>query len=365
MNTNAKSNRKSRGQALIFFSVTLLATLFLSSCERKEASSAQNPAKKTAIRIGWQTTWATQGQLALILKNTSALGQVGLEGDLKSFTYGAPLSEAALAGQLDVAFVGDQPAVNLLSRSTDWKIVARLMDFRVAIVVPTDSDVKTIADLKGKTLGIPFGASTHRFALETLKASGLNPAKDVNILNIDIVEQGDIVRSGGGKAWPKVDAFATWDHQIALYEQQKLARILKSGRAIGLVMMSQKYMDAHPQAAAAFLASFNMAYYYYATHQDQADTWFAAATGGKLTPSLLKKVAEIEPNLRAISVSQIDTTIGSDQLNILQQAADFAYANKLINSQLKIQQSVVTNLWPKVRTIIESQPTSQLVITSP
>ena len=361
MITNRKLIWKPWSRALFLLTMILPTALFLLSCERKEASSV----KKTPIRIGWQTAWATQGQLALILQKINTLGKFGLEGDFKSFTYGAPLSEAALAGQLDVAFVGDQPAVNLLSRSTDWKIVARLMDFRVAIVVPMDSEIQTVTDLKGKTLGIPFGASTHRFALEALKESGLNPAKDVNILNIDIVEQGDIIRSGGGKAWPKVDAFATWDHHIALYEQQKLARILKSGRALGLVMMSKKYLDAHPQEAAAFLASFNMAYYYYATHQDQADTWFADAMGGKLAPSLLKKVAEIEPNIHATSVGQIDTTIGGDQLNILQQASDFAYANKLINRQLNIQQSVVTNLWTKINAIIESQTISRPTNSSP
>lgn len=209
---------------------TICLATFLAAC----GESTEAPKELPPIRIGWQVAWATQGQIAMALQKTTALDVMGLKGDFKSFTYGAPLSEAALAGQLDVAFVGDQPAVNLLSRSIDWKIVARLMDFRVAIVVPPNTAIRSVADLKGKTLGIPFGASTHRLALQWLKEAALDPTKDLTILNIDITEQSDTVKAAAGGPWSEVDAFASWDHHIALYEKQGLARILKSGVSGGV-----------------------------------------------------------------------------------------------------------------------------------
>jgi ABC-type nitrate/sulfonate/bicarbonate transport system substrate-binding protein len=298
----------------------------------------------TPVRIGWQVAWATQGQIAQALDRTNALSLFGLNGDFHSFTYGAPLSEAALANQLDVAFVGDQPAINLISRTSDWKIVARLMDFRVALVVPPDSAIKKNIDLKGKTIGIPFGASTHRFALEVLKDSGLDPAKDVHIVNIDIQEQGDIVRAGAGRAWSKVDAFASWDHHIALYEREGLAKVLTSGTALGVVAMSESFIKANPEAAANVLAAYKLAYYYYATHQDQVNAWFSEAAQGKFDVGMLREVGAIEPNLRATESSQIMINLAPSQIATLQSAADFAFEQKLIKNQVNVTKAIDTSL---------------------
>jgi len=291
----------------------------------------------------------------MALQKTDALQLAGLQGDFKSFTYGAPLSEAALAGQLDVAFVGDQPAVNLLSRSPDWKIVARLMDFRVAIVVPTNSPIQSVADLKGKTLGIPFGASTHRVALQMLKEAGLDPAKDLKIVNIDILEQSDVVKAAAGGAWPKVDAFASWDHHIALYEKNGYAKVLKSGTALGVVMMSQSFLRDHPNEAAAFLASFKLAYLYYAQHQDQVDKWFVEAAGGKIDAAILNTVAAIEPNMTAKSLGDVSIAVSPKHVAVLQEAADFALSQSLVKSAVKIQASVLSGLTGEAERVLSSR----------
>jgi len=349
---NANKTRKVCGKAFLrsIASIAIgigLVVIFI-SCSKKKTTELQ------PIHVGWQVAWATQGQIAMALQRTNALELMGLKGDFKSFTYGAPLSEAALAGQLDVAFVGDQPAVNLLSRSEDWRIVARLMDFRVAIVVPPNSPIKSIADLKGKTLGIPFGASTHRVALQWIKEAGLDPAKDVNILNIDILEQSDMIKSSTGKNWPKVDAFASWDHHIALYEKQDLARVLKSGTALGVVMMSQTLIGKNPEEAAQFIAAYKLSYLYFAQHQEEVNRWFTDAAGGNFDPILLKTVAEVEPNMKATTLDQVDIEIGSKQIAMLQQAADFAQQQGLIKSQLNINQTISNGPMQRVNELLKA-----------
>lgn len=331
-----KSMRLNHLTRRVFVSVLVLASvgLFLTGCEKTRQADVQ------PIRIGWQVAWATQGQIAMALQRTTALDAMGVRAEFKSFTYGAPLSEAALAGQLDVAFVGDQPAINLLSRSQDWKIVARLMDFRAAIVVPPNSAIQTVADLKGKTLGIPFGASTHRLALQWLKEAGLDPAKDLTILNIDITEQADSIKAANGGNWSKVDAFASWDHHIALYEGQKLARVLKSGNALGVVMVSRNVFDNSPKLV-AFLSAYKLAWLYYATHQDEVNSWFVQAAGGTFDPAVLTAVAAIEHNTRAVDLQGIDIAIGDEQLAVLQSAADFALNQHLIKNAISISDVMV------------------------
>ena len=319
----------------ILLTVLLLSLIFISY----KLLNKQSP--DPTLRIGWQSAWATQGQLAQVLQKTNILALLNMKGEFKSFTYGAPLSEAALASELDIAFVGDQPAITLLSKSDDWKIIGRLMDFRVGIVVPVNSEIKSIIDLKGKTLGIPYGSSTHRVALKLLKEAGLEPGKDVKILNIDIQEQNEIVKAGGNKVWKGVDAFASWDHHIANYEKQNWAKIISERTALGVIMMSAKYMRANQDAAAKFLSAFKMAYFYYSQHQTDSNKWFAEVTQGKFDIDLLEKVALIEPNLSAKSLSDVHIEINSDNKLMLQTASDFALQNQLIKSKVNIEGSVI------------------------
>ena len=134
-----------------------------------------------------------------VLKNTDLLNQHGLDGQFTGFSYGGPQVEAALAGNLDVILVGDQPVVNLISKGAKWKIVCRLFYTRTAIMVPLKSDIDKMADFKGKTLASPFGSVAHREATLKEKAAGLNPDKDVSNLNTDILEISTLVQKGGEK----------------------------------------------------------------------------------------------------------------------------------------------------------------------
>src|SRR5262245_50571137 len=87
----------------------LVIGIQLAACTGEKTNSGPTP-----IRIGWQTAWVPQAQLAMVLKNTKFLESNGLRGEFKSFSYGGPLSEAALADQIDVLFAADQPAINLI-----------------------------------------------------------------------------------------------------------------------------------------------------------------------------------------------------------------------------------------------------------
>ncbi len=94
----------------IFVGIIVLGSIF--SILLKERESTDSAVKNlTQIRIGWQTPWATQGQLTQVLKHTDILKNNHIVGDFKGFSYGGPLNEAALANEVDVIFTADQPAI--------------------------------------------------------------------------------------------------------------------------------------------------------------------------------------------------------------------------------------------------------------
>jgi TRAP transporter TAXI family solute receptor len=80
--------------------------------------------------------------------------------------------------------------------------VARLYDDYVQLVVPRDSDVQSLADLKGKTVATGLPRSGVRLiANRVLKAAGLAPGKDITAVSEGIDTGPEQLKQG------KIDAF--------------------------------------------------------------------------------------------------------------------------------------------------------------
>ncbi len=308
-----------------------LCVLFLGAC-----ASADNPAA-TTIRVGWQVSWATQGQIAQTLNRTNALALNGLRGEFKGFSYGAPLNEAALAGEVDVLFTADQPAAALLARDDRWKIICRLMHSRVALYVPRDSPIRTVADLRGRTIAMPFGAASQREALKALRAAGLDPMRDARIVHMDIAEQAGVIEAGSPESWGAVDAMAGFDPTAANFEQRGLARMLHVSEVTSVVMLSADYHERHPGAAKDFLKAFIAAYHYYAMHQREAGDWFLSASRLRFDPAVLDVAAAVEPNVRAIALQDIDVRLTARDEARLQEAADFNADNGIAKRRVAMR----------------------------
>lgn len=289
---------------------------------------------RTPIRIGWQTSWATQGQLAVTLQKTNILSLHGLEGRFAGFSYGGPLNEGALAGEVDVIFTADQPACMLLARGAKWKIVGRLMYSRVGTVVPPLSSIQSVKDLKGGTVGIPFGAAAQRETLKALLEAGLDVEKDVTIKNIGIYEEMNVIQSGTASTWGDFNAFATWDPPFASLEYDKKARTIHQSIVTSVIVMSEEFIAKHPDAAADFLSAFVMAYAYYAQHPSQANQWFKTESKLDFADGVLDLAASVEPNLKATGIEDVSIALSETDLLHIQAAADFIFKQGMTDVHL-------------------------------
>lgn len=294
----------------------------------------------SSIRIGYQIPWATEGQLNQILKNTDVLAKHGLKGDFKGFNSGAPLNEAALGGNVDVIFTADQPAATLLTKSKEWTIIGRLMYNRVSLYVPPKSLIKTVADLKGKTVGMPFGAAAQRMALQEEISAGLNPKTDVKNVNLAILEQSDLVRDPNAVKWGTFDALAGFDPTPAIFESKGLTRNLATGKIVSVIVMSNQFITNNPTAPTNFLKAFNDAYDFYRNNQAQANQWFITDSKLKVSDDILKVCASIEPNISVTDEKDIRLSFTDDDYRIMQEAADFIYDEGLVQEKVDMKQYV-------------------------
>lgn len=124
---------------------------------------------------------------ALVGKERKLFEQkVGGEIAWKAFNAGPSAMEALLAGQLDLVYVGPNPAVNAFMRSKgkSLRIIAGAASGGAALIVPKESAISSARDLKGKKVAAPEMGNTQDVALRYwLKGQGLNIGSDVQVVS--------------------------------------------------------------------------------------------------------------------------------------------------------------------------------------
>lgn len=113
-----------------------------------------------------------------------ALKEEGVGVDYTTFQSLAPINESFSTGRIDIVFEAEIPAIIGRAAGADVRIAAMLSEVKAdEIVVPKSSDVKTIADLKGKKIAVLSGTGYHYALIKSLGKHGLT-RRDVTIVNM-------------------------------------------------------------------------------------------------------------------------------------------------------------------------------------
>ena len=112
----------------------------------------------------------------------------GLDVTVTSVEGSAAGMQQLAAGNLQIVSIGPEEIV--LGREKGVKIKGFYVQARETIyriVVPADSPLQKVADLKGKTIGVPSLASgSVPFAKALVASVGIDPEKDVKVLAVGV-----------------------------------------------------------------------------------------------------------------------------------------------------------------------------------
>ena len=316
------------------------------------------------VRVGWQVSWVPQGQFVEAMKNTNILQQNGLVGKFDRFNYGGPMIEAALAGEEDVIFLGSGPALTITSKSDDWKIVSRMEDFRTAIMVPQNSPIKSINDLKGKVIALPLGSVCQVLSSIALQKSGLDPKKDVAMRNVDILEQVNIVQKGNQESWGEIAALASWDPTPAQLEEQGKARVLTLLPDIGMVVMSRKFYEAHPAAAKNFLKSLVQSYDFYYNNKEISNNWYLSDAGVNYSAKVMETAGSLERNNKAKNIKEISLVFAKDDFAKIQEEINQAFSLDILKKQTQTNEIINQKFIEQAEDEIKSGNFPKAAVTS-
>jgi ABC-type nitrate/sulfonate/bicarbonate transport system substrate-binding protein len=295
------------------------------------------PADAKTIRLGWQTTWATQGQLVIGLKRSNIPQLAGIELEYPGFAYGGPLNQAALAGQVDILLTADQPAVALMSRTNKFKIVARMMYNRTCVYVPPSSPLTGLADLAGKSVGGPVGAAAERIALAAMTEAGVDLAS-VRFGNIDMERQAILLSAQAKDSkWSAFDALYGFDPMPAVFETSGAVRMLHCGQVVSVIMASEEMLTARKAELKNFLVAFLLSWKLFAQEPAALNARYLKEVDLSFSARALEIAAAVEPNMRAESIDQIRMTFSEQDLKTIDKASDFLVGRKAIAKPLDVR----------------------------
>jgi sulfonate transport system substrate-binding protein len=228
------------------------------------------------LNIGDQ---AGSGSQAL-LTAAGLISKLPFKAHWADFTSGPPMLQAMGAGSVDVGGVGDAPPVFAAAGGSQIAVVSALAGDPAAsaILVPANSPIHSVAQLRGKSIAVAQGSSADYHLLAILTRAGLR-IKDVTPDYLQPAEAQAAFAAGHVAAWD------VWSPFIEQAEAQDHARVLADGASIGQTygfQVASRAALANPSKAAAihdYLALLDQAYAWAATHQSAwAATW-AKATG--------------------------------------------------------------------------------------
>ncbi|MFI0849540.1 ABC transporter substrate-binding protein [Mesorhizobium sp. IMUNJ 23232] len=186
-------------------------------------SLAAEDLSKVVLRVGDQT-----GATRAKLEAAGLLKDVPYQIEWSVYAAAVNLHEALKADAVDIGSAADSPTVSAIAGGSKIKVVASFTNGGLgsSLIVPAGSPIKTIQDLKGKTISPSTrGSVAHFLTLGVLKKAGLT-ANDVKLAFLTPADASAAFQSGG------IDAWGTWGVYLARSIGTLKATVLIDGPGI-------------------------------------------------------------------------------------------------------------------------------------
>ncbi|WP_241050516.1 sulfonate ABC transporter substrate-binding protein [Achromobacter xylosoxidans] len=285
--------------------------------------AAQAQDAKT-LRIGFQK-YGTLTIVRALGDLDKRLAAQGITVKWTEFPAGPQLLEGLNVGSIDFGTVGEAPPVFAQAAGAALVYVGNEPPSPTseAILVPKDSPIKRVADLKGKKVALNKGSNVHYLLVKQLERAGV-PYADVNVAYLTPADARAAFERGS------VDAWVIWDPFQAAAQKQLGARVLADGTGVvknyQFFLAARPYQQAHPEVIQAVLEEIRKGDLWARDHRAEAVALLQPVLG------LDKAVVELAAERLAYGVQPITREVLQEQ----QQVADAFHALKLIPKPLNV-----------------------------
>ncbi|WP_133646230.1 sulfonate ABC transporter substrate-binding protein [Paraburkholderia flava] len=230
---------------------TGLAALALGATLPGARAQGANASTGRVLRIGYQ-----KGSLSILKARGTLekrLAASGTRVEWTEFPSGPPQLEALNVGSIDFGDVGEAPPI--FAQAAGAPIVyygqTAKRPASEAVIVPANSPITSIRDLKGKRIALTKGSNTHFLLVRLLAAAKLD-YRDVTPVWLS---PSDARAAFETRA---VDAWAIWDPFLAVAQKTANARIVADGTGVvgnrAYYFTSQRYAEKNDDVLRVALA---------------------------------------------------------------------------------------------------------------
>ncbi len=251
--------------------------------------------EKIELRIGYQKS----ASLFVLQKAQGTLEKrlLPLNSSVKwvEFPAGPQLLEGLNLGAVDVGYVGEAPPIFAQAAGAQFAYIGYdpAAPEAEAILVPKDSLIKSVAELKGKKVALNKGSNVHYLLVRLLEKNGLK-LTDIQPIYLPPADARAAFES------KNVDAWVIWDPFAAAAEKAIGARVLADGK--GVVNNYQYYLAArnfvgkNPKVIQALF-------------DDSVEQ-------GKWLKANVKKAAEVIAPLQGLPVDVVELSLNRYEFNV-------------------------------------------------
>lgn len=235
------------------------------------------PAPLAQLRVGYQKT-----AVLLVVKAQKLLERhfepKGVTVKWVEFAFGPPLLEAVNAGAVDYGYTGDSPPIFAQAAKSRiaYAAVIPARGYGQAIVVPDASPIKTLADLRGRQIGVARGSSAHNLLIAALESADIAWSE---------ITPAYLVPADAASAFARgsIDAWSIWDPFFAIAEIKQKARIIPIDRKATIqnsfFLANSDFLKEHADVVGEINAEVAKATEWASSHHDEVAQLFADASG--------------------------------------------------------------------------------------
>ncbi|MDR1007751.1 MAG: aliphatic sulfonate ABC transporter substrate-binding protein [Campylobacteraceae bacterium] len=213
--------------------------------------------------------------------------KVGATYTWNVFANGPLVNEGVRGGSIDLGIMADLPAIIAKSVGLDIVVFANfgIGEKALALIVPTDSSIKEVADIKGKKIAYGKGTYAQHLLALLLNNNGLkfSDITEINLAAGDIpsaLERGDI------------DGAVVWEQYISQLTVPGKARVVADGTGIKLgnniSYIKRDFAKANPESLVAYIKAVQRGAEYINNNNEEASKLLSPTF--KVSPQILQSV---------------------------------------------------------------------------
>ena len=308
---------------ITLLSASLATVMMLSACSKKEESITLNIGYQ---KYGLLPIIKARGDLDKALKNK------GVNVKWVEFPAGPQLLEGLNVGSVVFGEAGEAPPIFAQAANANLVYIANQpkAPLAEALIIPKDSSIKSIQDLKGKRVVLNKGSNVHYLLLKVLEANHLK-LDDIQVVYLPPADARAAFEKGA------VDAWVIWDPFFAAAEKQLGAKVIATGENLvsnhQFYLADRKFAEQHPDILKAVVNELNTTTQWVSQHQSDAARLLEKPTGLPLD------VLNTSISRMGFGVAPISSEVAKEQ----QYVADAFYQQKLIPNKINIQAAILAN----------------------